>query len=95
MQWDKGVRLARGGYVWIAESDDYADKRFLDKLLTRLAAEPKSAFAYCGSVRVSPDDRLEGFVDNFVVVGNQDHKWTADYCAEAPQACAMSLAGGE
>ena len=24
-QWNKGVRLAHGEYVWIAESDDYAD----------------------------------------------------------------------
>src|SRR5260370_20691240 len=24
-QWNKGVRLARVEYVWIAESDDYAD----------------------------------------------------------------------
>ena len=24
-QWNKGVRLARGEYIWIAESDDYAD----------------------------------------------------------------------
>src|SRR5215472_4105163 len=38
-QWNKGVRLARGEYVWIAESDDYADKRFLEKLVYRLDAD--------------------------------------------------------
>src|SRR3984957_7238976 len=30
-QWNKGVRLARGEYVWIAESDDYSDTRFLER----------------------------------------------------------------
>jgi len=28
-QWNKGVQMARGRYIWIAESDDYADFRFL------------------------------------------------------------------
>src|ERR1700756_5018477 len=28
-QWNRGVGLARGQYIWIAESDDYADERFL------------------------------------------------------------------
>ena len=32
-QWNKGVALARGEYVWIAESDDSADPRFLEKLV--------------------------------------------------------------
>src|SRR5246127_2931841 len=32
-QWNKGVRLARGKYVWIAESDDYADERLLQRLV--------------------------------------------------------------
>jgi glycosyltransferase involved in cell wall biosynthesis len=35
-QWNKGVRLARGQYVWIAESDDYADKRLLERLVAQL-----------------------------------------------------------
>src|ERR1039457_1590707 len=35
-QWNKGVRLAREEYVWIAESDDYADERLLEKLVVRL-----------------------------------------------------------
>jgi glycosyltransferase involved in cell wall biosynthesis len=32
-QWNKGVRLAKGEYIWIAESDDYADTRLLERLV--------------------------------------------------------------
>src|SRR6266851_10178053 len=35
-QWNKGVGLAHGKYVWIAESDDYADEHLLEKLASRL-----------------------------------------------------------
>src|ERR1700752_894581 len=31
-QWNKGVGLARGKYVWIAESDDYAAKMLLGRI---------------------------------------------------------------
>src|SRR3984893_17231816 len=31
-QWKKGIALARGEYIWIAESDDYSDERFLEQL---------------------------------------------------------------
>lgn len=32
-QWALGVSKARGEYIWIAESDDFADKRFLETAL--------------------------------------------------------------
>src|ERR1700735_1956185 len=54
-QWNKGVRLARGKYVWIAESDDYADERFLERLTAVLEGDAKIAFAYCRSWSVSAD----------------------------------------
>ena len=40
-QWNKGVRLARGEYVWMAESDDYADERLLERLVKVLDEEPE------------------------------------------------------
>src|SRR5580658_7167935 len=39
-QWNKGVRLTQGKYVWIAESDDYADIRLLERLVAVLNDEP-------------------------------------------------------
>lgn len=32
-QWKKGIELAKGEYIWIAESDDYADTTFLEKAI--------------------------------------------------------------
>ena len=32
-QWIKGIELAKGEYIWIAESDDYAEEYFLEKII--------------------------------------------------------------
>jgi glycosyltransferase involved in cell wall biosynthesis len=85
-QWNKGVRLARGRYVWIAESDDYADERMLERLVAILEADAKVAFAYCRSWRVSADDRLEGFAD-FYLTHIDSHRWTADFLADGQEEC--------
>ena len=44
-QWIKGMELAKGKYVWIAESDDYAAPNFLQTTVAVLDAD-----AYCGMV---------------------------------------------
>jgi glycosyltransferase involved in cell wall biosynthesis len=62
-QWNKGVRLARGKFVWLAESDDYADEKLLARLVAELERDDKIAFAYCRSWRVDEDDRVNGFGD--------------------------------
>ena len=51
-QWNRGVQLARGDYVWIAESDDYAEKEFLATLVPILEEHPQVGLAYCQSWRV-------------------------------------------
>ncbi len=35
-QWKKGIELAKGEYIWIAESDDYADITFLEKVISSI-----------------------------------------------------------
>src|SRR5579862_9471333 len=89
-QWNKGVRLARGEYVWIAESDDYADTRLLEKLVARLDTEPKAVFAQCRSWRVLADGKLEGFQDTYLTDLGSD-KWAGDFCADGIQECRNHL----
>ena len=38
-QWVKGIELAKGDLIWIAESDDLADSQFLEKIVPEF--EPK------------------------------------------------------
>jgi glycosyltransferase involved in cell wall biosynthesis len=85
-QWNKGVRLAQGKYVWITESDDYADPRLLERLVPVLNADPAVAFAYCRSWRVTEDDRRDGFGDSYLVDLGLE-RWSADYLADGYEEC--------
>lgn len=48
-QWDKGIALARGEWIWMAESDDYADPSFLECLMTEVAQVPDCVLAYAAT----------------------------------------------
>ncbi len=48
-QWLKGIQLAKGEYIWIAESDDWADPRFLEKMIAILESDPKLGIVSCRS----------------------------------------------
>lgn len=45
-QWQKGLELAKGDYVWIAESDDYADRHFLETAMQSLEANPQAGLFF-------------------------------------------------
>lgn len=51
--WQKGIELAKGKYIWIAETDDYSDCFFLEKLVNALENNSKAALAFCNSVYVN------------------------------------------
>src|SRR5271163_2597159 len=85
-QWNKGVRLAQGKYVWIAESDDYADPRFLERLMELLGADSQATIAYCRSWRVSDSQRVDGFADP-LLDGPELLRWSADFCSAGTEEC--------
>ena len=59
-QWNKGVSLAQGEYIWIAESDDYAHEDLLKTLVPLLDRCPEVGLAYCQSYKVNQDDDIIG-----------------------------------
>jgi glycosyltransferase involved in cell wall biosynthesis len=67
-QWNRGISLAKGEYIWIAESDDSADPRFLETLVPLLDNDQSLGLAYCQSRLINANGQE---------AGNSLH-WTSD-----------------
>lgn len=91
-QWNKGVRLARGKYVWIAESDDYADPRLLQRLIALIESDAKTVIAYCRSWWASEDGSTNGFADGYVPFWDP-RGWGSDWRMSGPEACRKYFCG--
>ncbi len=57
IQWEKGISMARGEYVWIAESDDYCSKTFLSELVSLLDSNNKAVLAFSHTHLVDSEGR--------------------------------------
>jgi glycosyltransferase involved in cell wall biosynthesis len=85
-QWNKGLRLTTGKYVWIAEADDFADERFLEILVDRLDQNPRCGLAYTGSTRVDADGkRLARVLPKIYDVDR--NRWRHDFIANGREEC--------
>lgn len=83
-QWEKGLALAQGEYIWIAESDDYADESFLEKQVTFLKRY-QSVLCCAGSYIINENGHIkrekdfilqqeysdqESFLSEYLLYGN-------------------------
>ena len=65
-QWNKGIALARGQYIWFAESDDLAKPDFLEQTVAILDQYPTVAIVKCQSEIIDQDNNvLYHFEDKF------------------------------
>jgi glycosyltransferase involved in cell wall biosynthesis len=46
-QWVQGIILAKNNWIWIAESDDYADEKFLETAQQYISLNPDTGIYYC------------------------------------------------
>lgn len=79
-QWNKGLALATGEYVWIAESDDAAELTLVAQLLAQLETHPEAGLAYCQSCYIDADSKRAGVAFQF-----EDGLGSTDYCRPGPE----------
>ena len=49
-QWLKGMELAKGNLIWIAESDDSCEKEMLERLVKEFSKDKDLVLAFCNSM---------------------------------------------
>jgi len=77
-QWRRGIREARGKYIWIAESDDMAELSLLATLVARLEGDPTVAIACCQLRMMDAKGKVDGTPDEWL---DELHptRWKADF----------------
>ncbi|WP_294284032.1 glycosyltransferase family 2 protein [uncultured Chryseobacterium sp.] len=76
-QWEKGIALAKGAYIWIAESDDFCETDFLETLLPFFSQKENVGLVYCRSNNVDEQNRFHNI---FWPDDLDAKKWKQDYC---------------
>ncbi|MFV0226150.1 glycosyltransferase [Empedobacter falsenii] len=59
-QWNKGISLAKGDWIWIAESDDVADPALLQKLMQAVLTNENIVLSYCQSLKIDEIGEITG-----------------------------------
>ncbi len=89
-QWIKGLKLATGDLIWIAESDDSSHPEFLERLVPQFY-ESDVALAYCQSALIGPNG--ERLSDNFLGHTDDisDSRWRHAYSVRGTVEAAEAL----
>lgn len=65
-QWKKGLALASGEFVWIAESDDSCTPDFLETAMQAFEACPQTVLWFCASLKTDAQGQSSGLHPNLV-----------------------------
>lgn len=64
VQWKKGLGLAKGELIWIAESDDVCEADFLEKTVAAFLKDPRCTLSFCRSDKIDAEGRSSGIHPN-------------------------------
>jgi glycosyltransferase involved in cell wall biosynthesis len=86
-QWNKGMLLAKGDYVWIAESDDYCEPNLLEKLIETIEQDDRIVLAYAQSYLVDEQDQIiNNYLKNLRFI-YKSQAWEKDFVKDGNDAC--------
>jgi glycosyltransferase involved in cell wall biosynthesis len=89
-QWIKGLTLACGDLVWIAESDDSCDPEFLERLVPEFY-DPEVVLAYSQSALIGPEGEMisPDFLDHTNDISTT--RWRSRYCVAGAEEVELAL----
>ena len=78
IQWDLGVNLAKGEFIWIAESDDFAEPKFLEKTVEIMTSSENLGLVYCDATVIDEQRNIEYHASKEKAHLNKN-KWLNNY----------------
>lgn len=57
-QWEKSFKEATGDYLWIAEADDFCDKKFLKTIFSKINKHDNVVLAYCDTAFIDKKGKI-------------------------------------
>ena len=91
VQWNKGADIAKGDYLWIAESDDYCEAHFLTEMVNLMDQHPQMGIAYCHSMMVDEKGQnLNSYAENLAFIF-KTNAWQSDFVKKGKEACQQWL----
>lgn len=81
--WQRGVKIAKGDWIWIAEGDDFADPGFLSACKKDIDNNPSIGLWYCDSNIL--DEASGKIIRRFSERRNaifKNRKWNTAYCQD-------------
>jgi glycosyltransferase involved in cell wall biosynthesis len=93
IQINKGVRMANGEFIWVAEADDYADPGLLVTLLPILVNNPNVGVAYCQSMAIDENDAVLFSMSKHTDWLDKE-RWQRDFIAYGKAECKEYLLYG-
>lgn len=91
-QWARGFEFAQGEYIWIAESDDWADLNFLKTMVPYLEKEEQTVLTFCGSFWSYKDKIINKspFLTDFTISGRVfSRKWMVEHNSIYNASCVL------
>lgn len=85
LQWKKGIKVAKGELIWLAESDDFCAPEFLNSLVLE-NSKYNTVLSFCRSVKIDvegnvlPNPLQEKLVGDFVMDG---HRFIRQYLVDS------------
>lgn len=91
-QWLRGVELARGEFVWIAEADDLSSPGFLEALLEPMVRDESIVMSYCQSRQIDKDGKV--LAEDYLAYTDDlsGDRWLRDYVVDGRDEVESGLA---
>ena len=91
-QWLKGVELARGDYIWIAEADDLSSPAFVERLVRAMQSDKSIVMGYCQSEQIDAYGQV--LAPDYLAYTNDlsSTRWLQPYTAQGSEEVDAALA---